>query len=308
MAEMICGAHGLGDGYQWPNFPYRSLPAIIEFFDFCDIEYRSELTVRKSYVRDVLEHLNEEVSEDPKLPSSSLLHVILELLDPIKFERMGLDRSAALSDVNHALAHDGLQVFLNRAGRCQMRSIDGAVESAELATRKRAWTAAERDRIETVTRFLDCASEDEVIEQLLVPMFTQLGFQRVSPSGHKDRALEFGKDIWMKYRLPTSHLLYFGVQVKKGKLDAAGRTRNENISEILNQVRMMFEHPVWDPETNKKNQLDHVFIVCGGEITKQAKEFLAQVLDREGRRHVLFVDRAEILDLVVGTNVKLPEV
>jgi glycerol dehydrogenase-like iron-containing ADH family enzyme len=71
---------------------------------------------------------------------------------------------------------------------------------------------------------------------------------------------------------------------------------------------MMFGHPVWDPETNKKSQLDHVFIICGGEITKQAKEFLAQALDREGRRHVLFVDRAEILDLAVGTNLRLPEV
>jgi hypothetical protein len=308
LAEMICGAHGLGDGYRWPNFPYRSLPDLNEFFDFCNIEYRSEFTVRKSNAQDVLSHLNEESSDDPKLPSRSMISVIRELLDPVKFERKRLDRSAALSDVNEALAHDGLQVFLDRAGRCQVRSIEGDVKSAEAETRKRTWTVAERNRIETLNQFLDCASEDEVIEKLLAPMFTQLGFQRVSPSGHKDKALEFGKDLWMKYRLPTSHFIYFGVQVKKGKLDAAGRTRNENISEILTQVRMMFDHPVWDPETNKKNQLDHVFIICGGEITKQAKEFLAQTLDREGRRHVLFVDRAEILDLVIGTNLRLPEV
>lgn len=120
--------------------------------------------------------------------------------------------------------------------------------------------------------------------------------------------LEYGKDLWMKFRLPTSHLIYFGAQVKKGRLDAAGRTRNGNISEMLAQVRMMFDHPVWDPETNKKNQLDHVFVICGGEITKQAKELLAETLDREGRRHVLFFDRSEIVELVVGTNLRLPEV
>jgi hypothetical protein len=307
LAEMICGAHGTGDAYRWPNFPYRSLPDLIEFFDDCDVEQRSESSTRKTFAFDILAQLNEEMCDDPKLPSRSVVHVIRELLDAPRFERARLDRSAALSDMNGILACEGLQVFLDSFGRCQMRSIEGAVESAETAKRKRTWTAAERRRIELLNQFLDCGSEDQIIEKLLVPMFIQLGFQRVSPSGHKDKALEFGKDLWMKYRLPTSHLIYFGAQVKKGKLDAAGRTRNENISEILAQVRMMFDNPIWDPETNRKNQLDHVFIICGGEITKQAKELLAEALDRESRRHVLFFDRSDILDLVVGTNLKIPE-
>jgi len=284
------------------------MPDLNEFFDECDIDYRSESNIRKTFTLDALSHLNEETSADPKLPPRSLVRVIRELLDAPQYERRRLDRSAALSDLNDILIHDGLQVFLDDLGRCQVRSIEGEVASLEPEKRRRTWTEAERRRIEILNRFLDRASEDEIIEKLLVPMFVQLGFQRVSASGHKDKALEFGKDLWMKYRLPTSHSIYFGAQVKKGKLDAAGRTQNDNIAEVLAQVRMMFEHPVWDPETNKKKQLDHVFIICGGEITKQARELLAQTLDREGRRHVLFVDRGHILELVASTNLRLPEV
>ena len=73
--------------------------------------------------------------------------------------------------------------------------------------------------------YLEQASEDELIEEVLLPLFRQLGFHRITAAGHKDKALEYGKDIWMKYTLPTQHTSYFGIQAKKGKLDAPGRKR-----------------------------------------------------------------------------------
>jgi acyl CoA:acetate/3-ketoacid CoA transferase len=101
-------------------------------------------------------------------------------------------------------------------------------------------------------------------------------------------------------------LLYFGLQAKLGKLDAAGKSKNENVTEMLNQVRMMLDHPIWDPDTNKQVLLDHVFVACGGEITKQAKNWLAQKLDTDSRRHLIFMDRDEILNLGIGVNLRLP--
>jgi hypothetical protein len=66
--------------------------------------------------------------------------------------------------------------------------------------------------------YLDTASEDELIEEVLLPLFRQLGFHRITAAGHKDKALEYGKDIWMRYTLPTQHVLYFGIQAKKTSL------------------------------------------------------------------------------------------
>lgn len=162
---------------------------------------------------------------------------------------------------------------------------------------------------EALTRFLDSCSEDDLIEVVLLPLFRQLGFQRISSAGHKDKSLEYGKDVWMRFMLPTQHVLYFGLQVEKGKLDAAGSTKgsNANIAEIHNQLLMMLGHEIFDPETNKKTLVDHAFIVAGGEITKQARNWLGGKLDSTTRSQILFMERDDILNLYVVSNLALPK-
>lgn len=59
-----------------------------------------------------------------------------------------------------------------------------------------------------------------------MPIFRQLGFVRVKAAGHRERGLEYGKDLWMKYQLPTGHWIYFGAQVKKERIEAAGSALN----------------------------------------------------------------------------------
>ena len=141
-----------------------------------------------------------------------------------------------------------------------------------------------------------------------MPLFRQLGFHRVTAAGHKDKALEYGKDVWMKFTLPTQHVIYFGIQAKKGKLDASGvsKAATANVAEIHNQVTMMLGHEIFDPEIGKRVLVDHAFIVAGGEITKAAKNWLGNKLDASKRSQVMFMDRDDILNLFVVTNLPLP--
>ena len=169
------------------------------------------------------------------------------------------------------------------------------------------WTPEEIRRRTQLGQLMDKMSEDQLIENLLQPLFGQLGFTRLSISGHRDKSLEYGNDFWMKYQLPTTHFLYFAAQVKKGKLDSAARTQNTNISEVLNQISMVLEHPIWDPETNKRVLIDHVFIISAGAITKQAKAWLGQHLDLGSRRQVIFMDRDDLLNLAIGINFVLEQ-
>jgi hypothetical protein len=163
-------------------------------------------------------------------------------------------------------------------------------------------------RRERLIAYLDTASEDQLIEEVLLPLFRQLGFHRITAAGHKDKALEYGKDVWMKYALPTQHVLYFGIQAKKDKLDSSGVTRsgNANVAEIYNQVLMMLGHEIFDPEIGKRVLVDHAFIVAGGEITKAARNWLGNKLDASKRSQILFMDRNDILNLYVVTNLPLP--
>ncbi len=148
---------------------------------------------------------------------------------------------------------------------------------------------------QSLTKFLDSASEDEFTERLLVPLFQRMGFHRVSPAGHKEKSLEFGKDLWMKYQLPTGHWIYFCAQVKRDKVDSSGASNN-NVATILNQSQMAIDHPIFDPETNKNVLLDHLYLISAGEITRAARAWLVTRLNAGQRRHIIFMDREEFLD------------
>ena len=158
--------------------------------------------------------------------------------------------------------------------------------------------------------YLDTVSEDQIIESVLLPLFRNLGFHRITAAGHNDKALEYGKDVWMKFILPTQHVLYFGIQAKKGKIDSAGASKagNANVAEIHNQVTMMLGHEIFDPEIGKRVLVDHAFIVAGGEITKAARNWLGNKLDATKRSQLLFMDRDDILNLYAITSLPLPNV
>lgn len=157
-----------------------------------------------------------------------------------------------------------------------------------------------------LTGYLGKCSEDELIKEILLPLFRQLGFHRITNAGHKDKALEYGKDVWMKFTLPTLHVLYFGLQAKKGKLDASG-VSTSNVAEIHNQATMMLGHEIFDPELNRRVLVDHAFIVAGGEITKSARNWLGNKLDASKRSQIVFMDRDDILNLFIVTNLPLPK-
>ena len=303
LAELVCGASG-GSGFSWDNFPYRSSTYLTEFFRDCGLDFVHDGSTRKYWVLDVLEKVNEYPTSSAHLPSDATIRVIQELMAPDHFWEVDLDHERALDDINQVLARDGLEVA-HESGACHVRSTGTGTSSSALVPMKRPLSAKERELRERMAEHLTSVSEDELIENILVPLFRRLGFERISVTGHKDKSLEFGKDLWMKYRLPTDHLIYFGAQVKIGKIDSAGRS-DANVAEIHNQILMMIDHPIWDPENNRRHLLDHVFIISAGRITKQAKAWLGQRLDADKRRQILFMDRDELLELCAAHGIAPP--
>jgi len=152
-----------------------------------------------------------------------------------------------------------------------------------------------RDKLET---FIKSSSEEEFTKNILIPLFRQLGFEKIKQKGHEEKILEFGKDIRsLKLRLPTKHYLYFAVQVKKGKIDSSSSSENKNIANLLTQVRMMLESEIFDYDINRKTKVDHAFIVASGGITESARVFLEENLSSEGYRKIYFLEKDDILDL-----------
>lgn len=304
IADMICGNFKTDES----RFQYRSSFYITRFFQDCETDFKHDGSTRNFWVSNTLEKILDGPSKDSATPSDSFLRVIAVLMDQADGLNEGSDRPGALQILNASLAREGFEVFYGEDRKAYLRNTTTKAVAGSQSSPHRPLTTEESKRRELLAKYLEDISEDELIDEVLLPLFRQIGFHRVTSVGHKDKALEYGKDIWMRFVLPTQHVLYFGLQVKKGKLDSAGisHSGNANVAEVLNQISMMIGHEIFDPEVSRKVLVDHVIIVAGGEITKAARNWLGGKLDATRRSQILFMDRDDILNLFVVTNTPLP--
>ena len=300
LAELIIGDEG--------HFPYRSSSYITEFFEECDLDFVHDGSTRKYWVADRLQELLDEPSDTANILPNRFLSVLQILMHKSDAHLDDPDRSKALDELNKPLSREGFEAFYGEDDLLYVRHNATKKISTYTSTPHRPFTSKEQEKYLQLTKYLSSCSEDELIEEILLPLFRQLGYQRITAAGHKDKSLEYGKDIWMRYILPTQHVLYFGIQVKKGKLDSAGVTKksNANVAEIYNQLLMMLGHEIFDPETSKRVLVDHAFIIAGGKITKQARNWLGNKLDASKRSQILFMDRDDILNLYVVSSLNVP--
>ncbi len=302
LAVMICG--NKDDPYGIP-FSYRSSSYLTGFFSECDLTFVHDGSTRKRWVLDVLNSLNQNVASMPDLPSDDLVRVITELMDPDHFDAEDTDRGQALNKLNQTLSRDSLIAYIENNGQCYLRHTGAGTTSAMLPQRPRPLSPEEKQQRDTLSKFLDNASEDEFTETVLVPLFQRLGYHRVIASGHKEKVLEFGKDLWMKFQLPTAHWIYFAIQVKRVKIDAKGKSSG-NVTEVLNQVRMALDHEIFDPDVNRTVLPDHIYVISAAEITRAAQAWIIRHLDREQRRQIIFMDRTELLNFAARIVTELP--
>jgi len=300
IAEMIIG--------DVQYFPYRSSSYITQFLEECDLDFVHDGSTRWWWTAERLSELLQEPQPTAYALPERFVHVLRVLMHKSDAEEDDPGRLLALEVLNKPLSREGYEAFYGEDDLLYIRHA-GTKTISTPPNPHRPFTPKEIEKREKLTEYLDKCSEDELIEEILLPLFRQLGYHRITAAGHQDKALEYGKDVWMKFVLPTQHVLYFGLQAKKGKLDSSGVTKsgNANVAEIHNQVMMMLGHEIFDPEIGKRVLVDHAFIVAGSEITKAARNWLGNKLDASKRSQILFMDREDILNLYVVTNLPLPQ-
>ena len=301
IADMICGNES---GY----FTYRSSSYLTEFFEECGLNYVHDGSTRKWWVAGVLSQILSDPRSNPHLLPDKFILVIRELMDIHDAADADPERQNALKKLNSSLARDRFQAYYDVERVCQIKNSSTRVTSSAILSPQRAWTQEEQETRKSIKKFMENSSEDVITEEVLLPLFHHLGFQRITHAGHKDKALEYGKDIWMKYVLPTSHNLYFGIQVKKGKIRSSAKSNGSNIAELLSQIKMILDHEIFDPEINKRRLVDHAVIIASEDITKQARTWLGGKLDASQRSQILFMEQKDILDLFLRYNIPLSSV
>jgi len=290
-------------------FPYRSSSYITEFFDECDLPFMHDGSTRWWWTAERLKELLDAPCPNHSLPEK-FVHVLRILMHKSEATEDDPQRINALIELNKPLSREGYEAFYGTDNNLYIKNLNNNQTIKPVENPHRIFSEAEIKKREQLVSYLDKCSEDQLIENVLLPLFRILGFQRITVAGHKDKALEYGKDIWMKFTLPTQHIIYFGIQVKKGKLDSSGvsKASNHNIAEIYNQTTMMLGHEIFDPETNKRVLVDHAYIIAGGEITKAARNWLGNKLDANRRSQIIFMDRDDILNLFTVNSIDVPQI
>lgn len=160
---------------------------------------------------DTLEKILEEPHAGAGKVPPTFARVIRQLMDPADGTNEDQRRLGALALLNATLAREGFETYYAADKQYYLRHIATNTTTAPEHDPHRPFSAAELERRDQLRAYLDKASEDELIEEILLPLFRQLGFHRVTAAGHKDKAVEYGKDVWMKFTLPTRHVLCFGL-------------------------------------------------------------------------------------------------
>ncbi len=203
-------------------FPYRSSSYITQFFEGCDLDFCHDGSTRWAWTADRLSELLQEPQPAAYALPDRFVHVLRVLMHKSDAEPNDPDRSKGLEVLNQPLSREGYEAFYGDDDLLYIRHI-GTKTISTPVNPHRPFTPKEIERREQLITYLDKCSEDELIEEVLLPLLRQLGFHRITSAGHKDKALEYGKDIWMRYSSYTTCPIFRD----SGKKRKTGRCRYE---------------------------------------------------------------------------------
>lgn len=176
IARMICGNDDPG------FFVYRSSSYLTRFFEDCDTDFQHDGSTRHTWVEHVLSEILNEPSPGPNMLPETFIRVVRVLMDPADAHNEGDDRPGALIELNTALSREGFEAFYGADRQCHVRHLATNTVGALQPNPHRPLSAAEIERRDRLDAYLDSASEDELIEEILLPMFRSLGFERITAS------------------------------------------------------------------------------------------------------------------------------
>ena len=182
IAEMVIGNAN--------HFPYRSSSFITEFFQECDLEFVHDGSTRWAWAASRLE----ELLAEPQPIAHALPERFMTVLRTLMLKSDATDedpsRMNALAALNVPLMREGFEAYYGDDDHLYVRHIASRIVSST-ASPHRPLTPAEIKRRDQLAAYLDTCSEDELIEEVLQPMFPATRL----PSHHGRRSQGQGSGV-----------------------------------------------------------------------------------------------------------------
>ncbi|WP_337958184.1 hypothetical protein [Ketogulonicigenium vulgare] len=162
IAEMV-----IGDA---EHFPRRSSFYITRFFEECDLDFVHDGSTRAIWTSQRLEELLDEAQPAAFQLPTRFVVLLRTLMDPREAEDGDLDRSKALASLNEPLTREGYEAYFGEDRMLQIRHV-GSKTMSTATNPHRPLTPKEAERKRQLNTYLDTCSEDELIEEILLPLF-----------------------------------------------------------------------------------------------------------------------------------------
>jgi hypothetical protein len=128
----------------------------------------------------MLREILAEPQPSANTPPETFSRVVRILMDQGDAMNEGGGREGALALLNGALAREGFEAFYAPDKQCYLRHLGTNTVAMASPNPHRPFSASELGRREQLITYLNGATEDELIAEVLLPLFRQLGFHRVS--------------------------------------------------------------------------------------------------------------------------------
>ncbi len=142
---------------------------------------------------------------------------------------------------------------------------------------------------------LHSLKEDELINDIVVPLLDEMGFKSVASVAHHGVG-ELGKDIKPFYtENPFGIREYYAVQTKAARIHSQSGKKG-NVNEVIDQIKTARIVPFVDPTDNSKKKIDHLLIITSHGFTVDAQRQIEETV--EGKREVMLMDDQMLLRLL----------
>jgi hypothetical protein len=185
------------------------------------------------------------------------------------------------------------------------------LESFEYAEQRKGWLRKANFDIVILEGYLDLdkirftrsnalrvlmkLSEDDLVRNILVPMFERMGFSKIHVT---HGPCEYGVDILLEDRDMLGYLQWTGVQAKTVKIHANVSKNNAgNVHSIISQLKNAFQiqHEVGEENVS----ISRCFLITSHSVTPQAQKVLRGCFEQSiYRANITIIDGEEILRLI----------
>jgi hypothetical protein len=154
----------------------------------------------------------------------------------------------------------------------------------------------EDPRVDTRLRQkLEMVTEDQLIDGVLLPLFSRMGFERLRRVGFHGPN-EFGSDILpFRRRTPIGTHEYYALQAKAVPIHGTS-SRKGNAAEVLSQATQALAVTFVDDLDNERKRVDKFVVACSKGISSAARRVIEDAI--ESKRAVAFLDQGALIDLI----------